>query len=70
MLDHYFGDEPGEHSLSVAARVRLTLPDLEHFYAMQYACKLDDADALVSAITGRVLPTLEELSSVDALLDQ
>ncbi|GIE35435.1 hypothetical protein Ait01nite_084800 [Actinoplanes italicus] len=69
-LDHGFGREPGEHSVTITAYVRLALPDRHHHEVLRHVGDLGDAGQLREAVTGRVLPALEPLTSVDALLDR
>jgi hypothetical protein len=69
-LDHAFGYGRNEHSLTVTARVKLALPDLQWFTVVQYTGGLDATAELAQVITGRVLPTLAPLSTVDAMLDR
>jgi hypothetical protein len=74
-LDHRFGwmDGGRQQLLTVTAGVRLALPDRRHqFWVVRYEGELNAEDAeaqLVEAITGRVLPILNALSSVDEMLD-
>jgi hypothetical protein len=67
-LDHGFGWEPGEHSVTVSAYVRLALPDPQHHEVLRHIGDLGDSEQLSEVVTGRVLPVLEPLTSVDALL--
>ncbi|MBG0564083.1 hypothetical protein [Actinoplanes aureus] len=67
-LDHGFGREPGQHMISITAGVRLTLPDREHVTAVYSTLDLADDAALAEVVTGQVLPALDALPSVDAML--
>jgi hypothetical protein len=67
-LGHGFGREVGEHSVTVSAYVRLTLPDPHHHEVLRHVGDLADAGQLDEVVTGRLLPALEPLTSVDALL--
>jgi hypothetical protein len=69
-LGHDFGRTPGEHSLTVGAYVRLTLPDLHSFSVARYTGELNADAELAEAITGRMLPALDALPTVDAMLDR
>jgi hypothetical protein len=69
-LDHGFGLTLGEHSLNVGVYVRLALPDVQSLAVAQYTGELGADAELAEAITGRVLPALDSLSTVDAMLDR
>ena len=69
-LGHEFGQTPGEHSLTVGAYVRLALPDLRSFSVARHTGELDADAELAEVITGRLLPTLDALPTVDAMLDR
>lgn len=69
-LDHSFGRGPDEHTVGVSAWVQLTLPGTERFHVVRRSLDLADEAALVEAVTGDLLPALEALPSVDAMLDR
>lgn len=69
-LHHRFGEGPGEHTLIVTAYLTLTLPDVQHRTVANYCGDLGDEAALISAVTGRILPALQAVSTVDVLVEQ
>lgn len=69
-LDHWSGREPGDHSVTIAAYVRLDLPDIRHHDVLRHNGPLGDTTSLREVVTGRLLPTLHPLTSVDALLER
>jgi hypothetical protein len=69
-LNHQFGYGLSDHKLTLAAAVKLTLPETQWFTVALHSGELDDGAALAETIAGRVLPTLDALPSVDALLER
>ncbi|MGW3608139.1 hypothetical protein [Micromonospora sp. NPDC005161] len=69
-LEHWFGREPDEHWSTVAAYVRLELPDVHHHNVLRYSGDLGEAVLLGEVVTGRLRPALDPLTSVDALLER
>ena len=67
-IDHSFGPEPDGHRVSVFAVVVLALSDVPPFNVVEFHGDLNDEAGLVSAITERVLPVLDGLTSVDVML--
>ncbi|HEX6682977.1 MAG TPA: hypothetical protein VF062_09295 [Candidatus Limnocylindrales bacterium] len=72
-LDHAFGRRPGEHSLTVTGFVRLALPRAQAFTVVRWTGALEDGTEpadLAETITGRVLPSLDPLSTVEVILER
>jgi hypothetical protein len=69
-LGHESGGRPDRHWLAVGAYFRLTLPDVHGFLVLRYTGELDADAELAEAITGRMLPALDALPTVDAMLDR
>lgn len=70
ILDHRFGQEPGEHVIRLEAYVRLKLSDVHQHSVLLYSGDLDDVAVLGEVVTGRLRPALEPLTSVDAILQR
>ncbi|WP_144122597.1 hypothetical protein [Catellatospora sichuanensis] len=69
-MDHHFGRSPHDHTITLTANVMLCLPDPQHFTVVFHTGGLDDEAALTSAVTDRVIPALDILPTVDAMLDR
>ncbi|GAA4946700.1 hypothetical protein GCM10025331_37860 [Actinoplanes utahensis] len=69
VVDHSFGWNPGEHQVGITAAVRLDLSDVPSFNVLDHRGDLSDGAALATVITDRVLPLLDGLTSVDAMLE-
>ncbi len=67
-LDHVFGGRPDEHSVAVAVHVRLALPEVHHLLVMRHHGDLGDDALLREIVTGRLLPVLHPVTSVDAMV--
>ncbi|MEV4416509.1 hypothetical protein [Catellatospora sp. NPDC049609] len=69
-VEHHFGRSPDDHALALTADVVLCLPEPQRFTVVSYTGALDDEAALAGAVTGRVIPALDAVPTVAAMLDR
>ncbi len=69
-VEHHFGRGRDDHAIALTADVMLCVPDRQHFTVVSYTGGLADLAALTSAVTDRVIPALDAVPTVDAMLDQ